>query len=148
MKSKQIAGVAQAIIGDNGYSTTDGWLYIHRQSSTDNLRSRYATGTTVVDTTFANFFQSLDNQWIHITLVCDYTNKTAKAYKNGVLFGTNILSGTPPFPSINRVKYIGSYSIASDYITDGSLDEVRIYNRGLSADEVAARYNSTRGRYQ
>jgi hypothetical protein len=33
-------------------------------------------------------------------------------------------------------------------ITDGSLDEVRIYNRALGDDEVMTRYNQTRGRYQ
>jgi len=52
------------------------------------------------------------------------------------------------FPSTNNIKYIGAYSVGTNELTDGSLDEVRIYNRGLGADEVAARYNSTKGRYQ
>ena len=87
---------------------------------------------------------------MHITAVCDYTNKTLKVYRNGVQFSTTQnITGTPLFPLTNRVKYIGSYnSSAGNGIIDGSIDEVRIYNRGLSADEVAARYNSTRGRYQ
>jgi len=58
------------------------------------------------------------------------------------------LSGTPVFPSANRIKYIGAFAPTTYRIADGSLDEVRIYNRGLSAEEVGARYNSTRGRYQ
>ena len=79
--------------------------------------------------------------------VCDYTNKTVKIYRNGVLFDTQVLTGTPVFPLINRTKYIGAYSPTQMKPTDGSLDEVRIYNRGLSAEEVAAIYNQTKGKY-
>jgi hypothetical protein len=99
--------------------------------------------------TFTDFFLNLDNQWIHIVTVCDYTNKTIKAYRNGVQFGiTQILNGIPVFPSTNLVKYVGSYSSSSSRLTDGSLDEVRIYNRGLSAEEIMAIYNQTKGKYQ
>ena len=69
-------------------------------------------------------------------------------YRNGIQFGTTFnLTGTPQFPSANRVKYIGSYNTGQYLIRDGSLDEVRIYNRGLSAEEVAAIYNQTKGKY-
>jgi len=69
--------------------------------------------------------------------VSDYNNKTIKAYRNGVQFGnTQNLSGTPVFPLINATKYIGAYNSAANRLIDGSLDEVRIYNRGLGADEI------------
>jgi len=64
------------------------------------------------------------------------------------LLKTDDLIGTPLFPSSGIVKYIGSFDTTRYKLTDGSLDEVRIYNRGLSAEEVGARYNNTRGRYQ
>jgi hypothetical protein len=63
------------------------------------------------------------------------------------LFDTQSLTGAPVFPLTNRIKYIGAYGVGSLEITDGSLDEVRIYNRGLSAEEVAAIYNQTKGKY-
>ena len=72
-----------------------------------------------------------------------------KAYRNGVQFDvTKSLTGTPVFPSTNRTKYIGSYNTDSFKLTDGSLDEVRIYNRGLSAEEIAGQYGAMKGRYQ
>jgi hypothetical protein len=149
MKSKINAVANNTILGDNGWSTTIGWIYIYRISNSDHLDFRYSTGAGVVDVIFNNLFQSLDNQWIHIVVVCDYSNKTLKAYRNGIQFGaTQNLSGTPPFPFTNRVKYIGSYNTDNNYkITDGSLDEVRIYNRGLSAEEIATIYNQTKGEY-
>jgi len=57
------------------------------------------------------------------------------------------LLGNPVFPSTNNVKYVGSYSAGSNRLTDGSLDEVRIYNRGLSAEEISAQYTSTKGKF-
>jgi len=53
----------------------------------------------------------------------------------------------PVFPSVGRVKYIGAFRTNLSRLTDGSLDEVRIYNRGLSASEIASIYNQTKGRY-
>jgi hypothetical protein len=51
------------------------------------------------------------------------------------------------FPSINNIKYIGAWTVGSSKITDGSLDEVRIYNRGLSADEVSQHYNFSKAKF-
>jgi hypothetical protein len=150
MKSVIHVTNVQTILGDNGSSDTIGWIWMHRNANTDNLRYIYTNGTASQYPTFNNFFTSLDNQWIHIVAVCDYANKTLKAYRNGVQFGaTQNLNGTPKFPFTDRIKYIGAYNIASGTykIVDGSLDEVRIYNRGLSAEEVAAIYNQTKGKY-
>ena len=83
--------------------------------------------------------------------MCDYTNKTIKAYRNGVQFGaTQTLTGTPVFPSVGRARYIGYFGpyLTGFPLTDGSLDEVRIYNRGLGADEVMAIYNQTKSNYE
>jgi len=82
-------------------------------------------------------------------LICDYSGRTIKVYRNGVQLGTTQnFADVPIFPSTNRVKYVGSYNTDAGYnITDGSLDEVRIYNRGLSAEEVSAHYTITKGKF-
>lgn len=141
---------SQSIISDdnNGGGGLVGFYWLARATGTNNLRLQYANGASVIFASFIDFFQNLDNQWIHIVTVCDYTNKTIKAYKNGVQFGaTQNLTGTPLFPSTNRVKYIGSYNTAVYKLTDGSLDDVKIYNRGLSASEIAQIYNQTKSKY-
>jgi hypothetical protein len=120
---------------------------MHRGTNSNTLYFEYVDGTQRVFPVFTNFFQNLDNQWIHITIVCDYTNKKLYAYRNGVQYGVTQNLTTPLFPLTNRVKYIGSYNTASYKITDGSLDEVRIYNRGLSAEEISAQYTSTKGKF-
>ena len=75
-------------------------------------------------------------------------NKTLKAYRNGVQFSTVQNITTPVFPITNMSKYIGNYNTQTTHsLTDGSLDEVRIYNRGLSVDEIAQHYNSTKAKF-
>ena len=120
-----------------------------RWATSNDLVCYYANGTSDIPISFPNFFLNLDNQYIHIVIVCDYANKKGYYYRNGVQFGaTQNLLGTPQFPSTNRAKYIGSYNSSLYKLTDGSLDEVRIYNRGLSADEILNRYNQTKSRYE
>ena len=123
-------------------------FHIFRSGTTYDLTYYNAQGT-ISGFTLVNFFQNLDNQWIHVVIVIDYPNKRGYGYRNGIQFDTTkTISGTPVFPSTNDEKYFGKFWTAPAFLTDGSLDEVRIYNRRLSAEEVAARYNSTRGRYQ
>ena len=149
MKSVFNATVQQNIMGESSYNATIGFIYTGRVNNTNNLVYYYTNGTSQQAFTSSNFFQNLDNQWLHIIVVCDYTNKTAKAYRNGVQFqNTQNHTGTPQFPSVNRVKYVGSYNQSQFRLTDGSLDEVRIYNRGLSEDEVMAIYNQTKSNYE
>ena len=147
MKSKFSDTKRQGIMSDSNANNTTGFIQINRYISTDNLAYRYANGAPTYNS-FVNFFTSLDDQWIHIVVVCDYNNKTLKAYRNGVQFSTTKpLAGTPAFPSTNNVKYIGAYNSATDWLTDGSLDEVRIYNRELSVEEISAQYTSTKGKF-
>jgi hypothetical protein len=149
MKSKVYVTTNQTIVGDGNQAATIGFLWVDRETNTDRLDYRYSNGTSVTSFVATNFFQNLDNQWIHIVIVCDYTNKTGKFYRNGVQFGaTWNLAGAPQFPSINRAEYIGAYADWGYKLTDGFLDEVRIYNRGLSAEEVMAIYNQTKSNYE
>ncbi len=148
MKSKLNATIYQGIISDAGQGAGNGFIWSWRDINTNTLFYQYFNSTFVQGVGISDFFLNLDNQWIHIVIVCDYTNKTLRAYRNGTQFGTTAtLTGTPAFPSVNRVKYLGGYTGGGDRLIDGSLDEVRIYNRGLSAEEVAQHYTSTKGEF-
>lgn len=137
------------MLSDGNQNNTVGFFWMRREMNSNSIVYTYTTGEVAVSSSFSNFFQNLDDQWIHIVFICDYANKTLKIYRNGIQFGSTAnLLGTPLFPSTNRTKFIGSYGSASHRLTDGSLDEVKIYNRGLSASEIASIYNQTKGKYQ
>ena len=148
MKSVLNATTSQFIIGDNLLSSISGSIYMYRSQNNDIVYFRYADGSTGRYPGFT-FFTGYDNQWVNIAIICDYANKTIKAYRNGIEFeSTQNLVGNPLFPSSNNVKYIGSHNIISHKLVNGFLDDVRIYNRGLSADEISQIYNATKSRYE
>ena len=75
------------------------------------------------------------NVWYHIAYVIDDATDTAQLYLDGALATTLTFSGTPLFMKPDQELRIGI-----DYPTEpmrGAIDEVRIFNRVLSAAEVA-----------
>ena len=78
--------------------------------------------------------------WHHIVAVLDRTNGLANAYVDGVQVITNDSIQTD-FGN-NQWTRIGRMSNSSYYF-GGIMDEVRVYNRALSATEIANLYTSS-----
>jgi prepilin-type N-terminal cleavage/methylation domain-containing protein len=78
------------------------------------------------------------NNWYHITGTFD--GATVKVYVNGVL------DGSGNYPGIDGVSgnlCIGAHACNS-YWTTGKVDEVKLFNRALSASEILAIYSATK----
>jgi hypothetical protein len=84
------------------------------------------------------------NAWYHLVSAVNRTAGTLKLYVNGTLVGTPTFTpgtapheyGTTPF-RIGRAR--------NEWSADGKVDQVRIYNRELSAAEVSDLYGETIG---
>ncbi len=92
------------------------------------------------------------NQWYHIVGV--YNGSYIKLYVNGSFVAQIYLGGNIRDSSVDRNYHIGAKyawhtgnSYYDDYFWNGTIDEVRIYNRSLSADEIRALYNYTSPKY-
>ena len=89
-----------------------------------------------------NGIQIPAGSWFHIVGTYDYDKdvpgSNLKIYVNGELKGQVIRAGE--LDTSTGPVYIG-YEYGTDYF-NGMIDGVRIYNRALSADEVAMRYAS------
>jgi hypothetical protein len=79
--------------------------------------------------------QVADSDWRH--LVATYGNGTLRIYVDGVLRGS---SAIPINTGSGQVR-VGVGVEAGNYFS-GSLDDVRIYNRALSVDEVSELYRT------
>lgn len=79
------------------------------------------------------------NQW---SLVAEtYDGNTIRIYVNGSLVGSTAFSGTQAAPAYNvLIGDMGGYS-GRGYNFVGNIDDVRLYNRVLSAAEIMALYN-------
>jgi len=125
VRCKSDAAIYQSFLGDGAQSNTDGYFLSYRPPTGNTLAWQYADGNQPLAADAADYFNSpFDDTWLHMLICCDYTGKKIYFYRNGTLFTTATMSGTPAFPSTNRVKYLGSYSSLSHRLTDGYLANV------------------------
>ncbi len=77
------------------------------------------------------------NQWEYVTAVFDGIYE--KLYVNGIFHSQNLVSPAGTLVITNNVPLLigGGWS---SYYFNGTIDEVRIYNRSLTADEVKSDY--------
>jgi hypothetical protein len=72
-------------------------------------------------------------------IVMAYNGSLLKSYVNGVLSESTSASGLI-ITNLNNI-YIGKYTLGDGYFFDGTLDDIRIYNRALTDQEISALYN-------
>ncbi len=78
--------------------------------------------------------------WYYVTGVFDDANNIIELYVDGTSQGTTEVTGTPGQNNDNTI--IGSNQGGSSNFLNGTIDEVRIYNRALSASEVGELYRA------
>ena len=97
--------------------------------------------STANGTTLYNFITGstlASNTWYHVSAV--FSGTTASLYLNGVLVGTQ--AGMPQTQNVARTNnYWGKSNWSSDPVWQGQQDELRFWNRALTASEIAANYN-------
>ncbi|MFB6198235.1 MAG: LamG domain-containing protein, partial [Halobacteriaceae archaeon] len=79
-----------------------------------------------------------NNTWHHITAVWDGTENII--YMDGQK-QDSLSNSMNPGPN-NKKAYIGTWAGQSSWVFDGNIDEVRIYNRSLSAQEIRSSYRA------
>lgn len=97
--------------------------------SSDGVTSLQCSGGSLNDFAY--------NEWSMVT-VTRASNGTATCYVNGRQIGSGN-SGTPAAGA--SVTTIGDYSVGAGLQFNGMIDDVRIYSRELSADEIRQLYN-------
>jgi len=80
---------------------------------------------------------SIVGTWQHLACVASQTGNFMRIYRNGTLEAQKL--GMVPFANINCDLLLGR-------CIEGLLDEVKVYNRALSANEILATYNASRGK--
>jgi len=103
----------------------------------DQLKYAINNAGTQISTISPSF---VTNTWYHIVVADDNTN-SPKMYVNGVPYVVTTV-GTKVKPSSAGKTSIGRPGDLNLQYFNGSIDEVRIYNRALSAAEINASYNA------
>ena len=83
------------------------------------------------------------NQWSNLVMTRDASNNMS-VYLNGI----GSTTGAQNYSNTLQMNQIGRYSAFYNiYNVKGSIGEVKIYNRSLSASEVLQNYNASKKRY-
>jgi len=104
-----------------GFSTYGSYINFGVSDLTDTSASSFS-GNSVVSA----------DTWYHVAVVFDGTNQYI--YLNGVLDGTQV--ATQGLGSNTNNAYIGKLTDGVNYPFNGEIDDVRIYTRVLTQDEV------------
>jgi len=141
IKTPTIAQGQLGIAGNfNSGGTQTPWLFeINRTAGkvnfihlggADDTGNFTATGNTTISV----------NKWIHVVAVRTGSSGVYPItfYYNGVADGTTNIDRDP---GSNQTSRIGRAGALNGEIFNGSIDDVRIYNRALSASEIRQLYN-------
>jgi hypothetical protein len=77
------------------------------------------------------------NQWYHLVLMYDGSN--ISIFKDGRLYIKAEASGM--IKRNNNKVYISRYNFGGDYYLDGTVDDIRVYNRILTEAEICSLFN-------
>lgn len=130
-------------------SVANGWYdFVSKEGSSSGYKIGYNTWNgrlsfrfNVNDADKAWYNTSLSaGQWYHIVGTYKQSGGVMKLYLDGV----EVASGTGvTAPAIGATTLVIGAS-AGFYFVNSTIDEVRIYNRALTADEIEAIYNGTK----
>ncbi len=101
-------------------------------TSTGNLRLSINGGQVWVTSTQV----VADNQWHHVAGTYDRNKGVANIYVDGVIAGTGTLSSSITYTPEPRNGIGGTGQIGTNSFFNGSIDEVRIYNRAINLCEI------------
>ena len=133
---QQMGGYAVILTKSKAWDWNDGWGFVNPNGSAGNTLRFYmnAFSGTNVETTLTT-----GDGWTHIAGV--YDGNSLLLYKNGVQVGTqNDNSGITDSADPIRV----AFDDPGDATLKGSVDEVKFWNKALSAAEINTTYQNER----
>jgi len=116
-------------------------LWIWRSGTGSGISMSYLTGSTSVRST--NNFTEQVGVWRHVVGITDKTQSGTRVFVDNVELSNNFSIDTNPEPDENY--YIGAAFLDNQTINkfDGVIEDVRVYNKTLSASEVNQIYQNT-----
>ncbi len=115
-------------------SSYHGYYMGFETGSADQVRCYFENNDTDSLTVIATTVLE-NNNWYHT--LCSYDGSTLRIYLNGNEQDSGALTGNI---SLGEIPRIGAYDEGSDTNFNGSIDEVAIWNRTLSAEEIKNLY--------
>lgn len=126
--------INKCIPNNDGFSLmvhpTNSQLYFYRWDSDSTNSKAFVSNTSLIT-----------GIWYHVVLVRE-AGGTNRFYINGL---EDAIDADVSYNyATNQPLLFGKYSLSPNHFLDGVVDDIRIYNRALSGDEVSALYRLTK----
>ena len=145
-------GLTYSIWSKNDSSSSYYLLSTGSQTSSTGVALSYQAGSGFVslDTGTKNMSFGISsywplNEWVHFTFVQD--ELTWYFYKNGVQIGTGGINGTSTDSDLQPILRIAGPNNSTCCRFEGQVGSVLVYDRALTAGEVAQNYNANVNRF-
>ena len=150
-------------LGLDGYHSVEFWVYPFTNNTDRGLINCYDGGEMTNNYIHYNFRSSrihmgwysndlsepaghvVPNTWHHVFYIFDDADDKRRIYKNATLLATDGTARTTTPAVTSATAYLGYYTGGSRFY--GLMTSCRIYNRALTATEVAQNFNVTRHRF-
>jgi hypothetical protein len=146
------ANAAQIVMSTNNFSgSTNGWQVYYENRSVVGSPQRFSFFAAKGSAGFSIDLQVdnavTDNNWHHYAVRCDNSSGTADMFIDGVKQTVDVRTfGTASTANNLNDLTIGALASApTTFELDGVLDEIGIWNKSLSDDEVTDLYNAGSG---
>jgi len=134
---KSTPGGVDGYLIDFNHRTTSPNPAYYNLCSQGSTRLRSIIGGSTILTTCFNPYSS----WSHLLITFD--NGTIKSYLNGFLLDSSLTSNTNIQQNINSLVFGYATSGNSNTWLNGKLDDIGIWNRALTQQEITNLYNSS-----
>ena len=129
------------IVAKSGGTGNSGWeLKTSPDTGPHTFGVAVSSNGTAVTQRYSSTVRAL-NTWYHVAGVYNAAAATLDIYVNGVL-NNGVLSGTVPGSQFNSAQNVNIGRRTGGFYFQGTIDEVRIYNRALTQAEIQSDMNT------
>jgi hypothetical protein len=134
---------------DFNNSSTTGYMFLttyQSQSTPNSVRFAITTTSNAGEQQINSTGRLSAGAWHHVAVVLDAgATYTGTLYVDGLVAGTNPTMTVRPSTLGNTANnWIGRSSFSADPLFAGLIDDFRVYNRALSATEIATLFSTVR----
>lgn len=137
---KSSSGTSYQNIFDTPDYTSGIWITTNYNSNTGKLFASFSTTSNFLQASYSA------NTWYNLVLVGD-NNIGASLYLNGVLVSSNTVKNVPSMVDLNTARLGNVDADRANEWFNGNISAFQVYNRALSAAEVAQNYDALKVRY-
>lgn len=133
------SGIDSRIVSTGGATSYEIGMAIGTSQALGMFTPRVRTNTTIYSINAASFVTS---SWLHVVITWDASTTTLSLYVNNSFIDSDNTGSSQTSTSLVDVLYIGQRPTSTALDPPPRIDDIAIYNKVLTTDEIESLYNN------